>query len=73
MEDALDGGPGVSDGKWVLSASFMRLLMNFLAESRAAGGLQDERNKIDVLISIKFDLLCSHAIVTDLGRCWLLQ
>ena len=34
-----------------LSASFMRLLMNFL-ESIAASGLQDERNKIDMCVYI---------------------
>ena len=34
---------------------------------RAACGLRDERNKIDVWISIKFDLLCSLGIVNWAG------
>ena len=36
-------------------------------ESRAASGLQDERNKIDMWISIKFDLLRSSGCVTWAG------
>ena len=35
--------------------------------SRVTSGLQDERNKVDVWISIKFDLLCSFGHVTWAG------
>ena len=31
----------------------------FGVDSRAASGLQDEQNKVDMEISIKFDFLCS--------------
>ena len=51
----------------------MRLLRNFLAwDSRAASGLQDERNKADMEMSIKFDFLCSF-LPCDLGEYWLQQ
>ena len=40
--------------------------------SRAACGLQDERDKVDVRVSVNFDLLCSLGHVTW-GGCWLLQ
>ena len=39
--------------------------------SRAAGGLQDERDKVDVWISVKFDLLSSLGVVSWAGAgCW---
>ena len=48
-----------------LSASVMRFLNElFGVVSTAACSLQDERNKIDVWISIKFDVLCSLGIVS---------
>ena len=51
-----------------LSASLMRLLMNFLGVvSRAASGLEDEGDKVDVWISVKFDLFSSLANVTWAG------
>ena len=51
-----------------LSASFMKLLMNFFGVvSRAASGPQDERNKVDVWVSIKLDLLGSLGHMTWAG------
>ena len=41
--------------------------------SRAACGLQDERDKVDVWISINFDLLCSLGHVIWAGRAGLLE
>ena len=42
-----------------LSASFMELLMSFLGLiSRVICRLQDEKDKVDVWMSIKLDLLC---------------
>ena len=55
-----------------LSASFRELLMNFLAWCPGRPEVpQDERNKVDVRVSIKLDLLCSlrHMTWAGAGCC----
>ena len=58
VEDTLDGRPGVSDGEWRVVGTFQEVADElFGVASRAAGGLQDERDKVDVWISVEFDHL----------------
>ena len=68
VKDALDGGPGVSDGGWRIVCVFRAVADELLGVmSRAACGLQDERDKVDVWISVEFALLCSLGHVTWAG------
>ena len=65
VKDALDGGPGVSDGEWRIVCVFRAVADELLGViSRAACGLQDERGKVDVWISVEFALLSSLGHVT---------
>ena len=60
MEDTLDGRP--SRGKWRVVGIFHEV-----ADELFGSGLQDEQDKVDVWISVNFDLVSSLGHVTWAG------
>ena len=72
VEDTVDGRPGVSYGERGVVCVFHEVAAELLGVlSWATSGLQDERGKVDVWISVKFDLLCSldHVAWAFAGCC----
>ena len=51
VEHTLDGGPGVPDGQW--------RVVGISQKARPTCGLKDERNEVDVWISVEFVLFRS--------------
>ena len=60
MEDALDGGPRVPDGYWRVAGISHEVADGFSGVwTRSTCGVEDERNEVDVWVSVEFVLLSS--------------
>ena len=68
MEDTLDGGPGVPDGLWRVVSISHEVTDEFSdVWTRSTWGLEDERDDVDVWISVEFALLSSLGHVSWSG------
>ena len=60
VEDTLDGGPGVPDGKWRVVGTSQEEANELLGMwAKPTCGLKDARNEVDVWISVEFVLFRS--------------